>query len=138
VTRNLTALLMLLLAHGAEIGSASATELLMTDSDFGAGYVTLAWPGLGGESFILQEKGGTGWEALYKGTSTASTLTGLSNGDYTYRVISDAGRTTEPLDIRIHHHSLTRAFGFFGTGAVLLLILLAVIFVGVRSRNSTV
>jgi len=123
-----------LLAFGMGIGSASAAELRVTDSDFGAGYVTLAWPDLEGRSFVLEGNDGSGWNELYDGTNTASTLTGLRNGDYRFRVTSNTGATTDPLEITIAHHSLARALSVFGTGAVVFLILLAVLFVGPRRK----
>ena len=135
--RKLVAILLPLLACWIGVGSASAADLQIADSDFGAGYVTLAWPDLQGQSFILEGNDGTGWTELYDGSNRASTLTGLPNGDYRYRVKSNTGASTEPLKVTITHHPLSQALSFFGAGAVVFLILLAVLFNGPRDRDLT-
>jgi hypothetical protein len=77
----------------------------------------------------LQQRTASGWRTIYEGSDTASTLTGLGDGRYEFRlrhvrgVTGDAGWSA-PLLIEIQHHSLARALGFFAMGAAMFLVLL--------------
>ncbi len=68
------------------------------------------------------KKNGT-WITLYEGRDTASTLTGLKNGDYIFRLRAEQGEWSEPLTVVIEHHALWKAYAFFAAGFVLFLIL---------------
>jgi hypothetical protein len=77
---------------------------------------------------------------LYRGKDTATTITGLPDGDYFFR-ISDAseGASTanwsEPVRLQVRHHSLSRAFGFFTIGVVVFLGTLALVVNGSRRQS---
>lgn len=85
--------------------------------------MTLGWSGSEGAQYTLQTERNGSWVSLYEGTDTASTLTGLSNGDYVFRVRENDGEWSAPLTVTIKHHPLVRAWAFFISGFVLFIIL---------------
>lgn len=102
--------------------------LQVGDNGSSAGYVTLVWPDAEGASFTLEEQSGEGWTTLYEGSARATTLSGLSNGTYVFRLSSDGAGAPSVLTFEVAHHPLSRALMFFGLGAVLFLILLFILF----------
>lgn len=97
-----------------------------------AGFITLSWSGQTDSIFTLQSFKQGGWVTLYEGRDTATTLTGLSNGVYLYRVKEQNGAWSQPLKVIIQHHPLWKAFAFFTLGLVLIIILCGLLF----SRSS--
>lgn len=68
------------------------------------------------------------WITLYEGRDTASTLTGLKNGEYAFRLREGQGDWSETLTVVIEHHPLWKAYAFFGAGFVLFIILCGLLF----------
>lgn len=100
-----------------------------------AGYLTLNWANSGASKpYKLQMDKGSGWQTIYEGEDTATTLTGLANGNYSFRINSADPATIDddlwqpPLSVEIAHHSLTKALAFFISGLVIFLTLLWLLF----------
>lgn len=110
------------------VSSSGAATIQMTDDGRTAGYVTLAWPDAKG-NVLLERKDGANWTEIYKGSDGATTLTGLPNGTYAYRVTDDTG-VSPVFTVTIAHHPLSRAFSFFGMGFIMFMVLLALLFRG--------
>lgn len=107
-----------------------------------AGYYSLNWKAAGrGAVFELQEAGSAGFaegEARYIGPDTAIQLSGLSDGDYFYRVRvieprSEATGWSEVVQVQVEHHPLSRALIFFTVG---LIVFLATVILIVRGSKS--
>ncbi len=63
------------------------------------------------------------------------TITGLRDGDYYFRLVNDTEPSTQPLLVRVQHHSLERAGLVFGLGLLLFTTLVATILIGKRGRE---
>ena len=108
---------------------AGAAEIQMTDDGRTAGYATLAWPDAKGD-VTLERRDDGAWTPIYQGPDDATTLTGLHNGTYVYRLRDASGAVSRPYELTIAHHPLGRALAFFGTGLVMFIVLLALLFRG--------
>jgi len=104
-----------------------------------AGYFRLTWRDVPGAEYELQQAQSDNFNdarTLYHGRDQASVISGLANGHYYYRIGNTAtGQWSEPLEIEVKHHTLTRAFGFFTLGAVMFLATLGVLISGTRRRG---
>ncbi|WP_262690849.1 hypothetical protein [Kordiimonas aestuarii] len=105
---------------------------MISDDGSTAGYATIAWPDVDGESFVLEEKRGSKWVAIYNGPDRATTLSGLADGEREYRLKADGVVVGDVLALAIQHHPLSRAWTFFGVGAVMFVILVALLVSGSR------
>lgn len=114
---------------------AEASELELADDGLSAGYATLGWPTAEGTNFILQQQKDGVWQTLYEGGDRATTLSGLSDGNYRFRLMVDGTRAGVPVEITVAHHPLGRAWTFFAVGAVMFLLLLAMLIMGTRQTN---
>jgi hypothetical protein len=122
-------LLLILLLSAAQT---TAVELEVSPELSTSGTFNLSWEGTEGERYrLLQLNGEAPPRLIYEGTDTARVMTGLPSGDYTYRVDGESGHS-EPRSVTVAHHSLTRAFSFFGVG---LLVFIATIFLVVRGER---
>lgn len=115
----------------------TAADLELADDGLSAGYATLAWPSARGDFFTLQQKVEGDWITLYEGGDRATTLSGLPDGTYQVRLISDGEAASAPLAITVSHHSQARAWTFFALGAVMFLLLLVLLVVGGRKQLAT-
>lgn len=93
--------------------------------------------------FELHERtGDADWIPFYTGADEATTLTGIPNGTYAYRVravlVSTESPDTVPTawsapqSLEVRHHSLAKAFGFLAVGAVVFIATLVLIVTGHR------
>ncbi|TNE62618.1 MAG: hypothetical protein EP335_11545 [Alphaproteobacteria bacterium] len=114
------------------ISAAFADDLMVADNGLSAGYATLAWPDAAGETFLLEREADSGWTAVYDGPDHATTLSGLHNGTYRFRLSADDGMPGDVLEITVAHHPLSRAWMFFGIGAVMFAGLLGLLAAGTR------
>ena len=122
-----------------------AAPQLRVDSDVStAGYYQLNWDGESDSNFVLEESTDpefTQATTLYKGPDTASLISGRSDGTYFYRIrlSSDnpqsAHNWSNVASVEVAHHPLSRAFIFFGIGAVVFIATLAVVMLGNKSQN---
>lgn len=123
---------MILSSFVVGFGAATADDLVIADDGRTAGYATLAWPGVPGKSFVLEENDAGVWRVIYQGPDRATTLSGRPDGRYEFRLKADGQFVTTPLSLTIEHHPLSRAWMFFGIGAVMFVLLLAVLIRGSR------
>ena len=122
-------LILLLVGLVLPVSMARAAEIQMTDDGRTAGYVTLAWPDARGD-VTLERRDDGNWTPIYQGADDATTLTGLPNGTYEYRLRDASGAVSQPYEVTIAHHPLSRALAFFGTGLVMFIVLLTLLFRG--------
>lgn len=110
----------------------AALELTVSPEHSTSGTFNLSWQGPEGETYrLLQLTDDNENRLIYQGTDTARVMTGLPSGDYTYRVETVDG-ASEPRSVTVAHHSLTRAFSFFGVG---LLVFVASVLLVVRGAR---
>tara|TARA_R110000772_G_scaffold55236_11_gene126030 strand:+ start:638 stop:1105 length:468 start_codon:yes stop_codon:yes gene_type:complete len=118
--------------------SCLAEILLNTDSELSTeGYFVLSWQSNADAPLTLQQASSANFLRV-KTTSLpvngAITITGLENGNYFFRVIS-ATEQSQVVQIQVRHHSLLRAFSFFGLGLMLFTILVLTIYLGWRRES---
>jgi len=120
--------------------SLSAQPLLKTSTDLAtAGYFQLSWNGSDSQnSYQLQQSADASFASpitIYNGTDTASVLSGLSDGAYHYRVLDQKGEASNIITVEVTHHSLNKAFAFFGLGALMFVILVVVLVSASRTKD---
>jgi hypothetical protein len=112
----------------------------MVSSD---GKATISWSLPESASVDLQKSHDLAFSnpvTLYQGVDEATVVTGLSNGEYHFRVrvVQASGQVSpwsEPVTLSVEHHSLVRAFIFFGIGAIVFIATLFLIFLGARRQG---
>lgn len=69
---------------------------------------------------------------VYRGTDEASVLTGLSDGQYYFRIrtVADTATWSPPKLVTVQHHSLSKAMGFLALGALVFFSTVLLIFFG--------
>ncbi|MFN4262967.1 MAG: hypothetical protein ACK4IT_04955 [Thioalkalivibrionaceae bacterium] len=73
---------------------------------------------------------------LYRGGDEATTLSGLVNGEYRFRLRAQGSDVwSDEAVVTVEHHSLARAFGFFVVGASVFVVLIVSIAVGIRRSS---
>lgn len=110
-----------------------------------SGYLKLSWSWIPGDTdlatyeFELQRTQDESFSTstdIYQGQDYATFLSGLKNGDYYFRVRVDNGTAvsnwSEPILVRVQHHSLSLAFTLFGLGALVFLLTVGIIVQGNR------
>jgi hypothetical protein len=104
-----------------------------------AGYFRLNWEDEAGADFKLEQAPSSDFNdarVLYQGQDKATVISGLANGHYFYRVgNTGTGQWSDPLEVEVKHHSLTRAFAFFSLGAAMFLATLGVLVFGSRRQQ---
>lgn len=139
------ALLFGALASGAVgIQLAGADPLLSLESDTSvasAGYYQLQWE-TGAKKTRLVESTNPDFSdsrIIYAGPDTARIMSGKPDGDYYYRLETDAAGTpaivSDTLKVKVEHHSLGRAFAFFAIGAAVFAATLGLILIGGRNER---
>lgn len=101
-------------------------------SDTGA--YRLSWTGPDGATFRLEEDG----QALYTGVDHASTVTGRTAGEYSYRVgVQSPGGPiwSEPCRVTVAPPPTWLAAGLFGLGLTVFLVVLIIIVRGHRAHR---
>lgn len=126
-----------LFAMAAGTAVAADAPHLQTDSSTStAGYYRLTWDGDDdGTQYQLQESRQRDFstpQTLYEGPDRASLLSGRHDGEYFYRVRTvpaqgQPGPWSDVVAVEVAHHSLGRAFLFFGLGAVVFIATLVMI-----------
>ncbi len=100
------------------------------------GYFQLSWQG--GQQFVVQQSDTENFsysKTIYQGEDTATSMTGLSDGNYYYRVgtknKSDSTiNWSKPIRVDVAHHSLSRALLFFAMGASVFIAILVAVYLG--------
>jgi hypothetical protein len=73
---------------------------------------------------------------IYRGTDTATVISGKPDGVYSYTVQTGDGKFfSNSLDVSVHHHSLATALKFFSIGAIVFAFILIAIIRGNRQRS---
>lgn len=110
--------------------SAFSADLDLADDGLSAGYATLTWQEVDGKIFELKENTTAGWRTIYSGEDRATTLSGLKNGTYEFALWVDGAQRGEPLALTVKHHPLSRAWIFFGIGALMFVALVSLLMRG--------
>ncbi|MBT8148204.1 MAG: hypothetical protein KJN90_15200 [Gammaproteobacteria bacterium] len=104
------------------------------------GYFVLSWETESDLELVLQQSSNptftTDLEQWSVTGATQFTQSGLTNGDYFYRLIDDGG-ASNTVSVEVAHHSLNRAAFFFTLGAVLFGILISVLLLGRQRTQRT-
>ncbi|MES9832973.1 MAG: hypothetical protein ABW139_12105 [Candidatus Thiodiazotropha sp. DIVDIV] len=112
----------------------SAVELEISPEFSTSGTFNLSWQGGENETYrLLQIDNNDQRQVIYQGADTARVMTGLPNGDYIYQVEGMSG-SSEPRKVTVAHHSLVRAFSFFGIGLAVFLATVIVVVQGNKGR----
>lgn len=123
--------------------SASAAESIVLSSDQSvstAGYYQLSWEmkdASPGAVYILEQKAADAEvaEQIYRGSDTATMISGKADGEYHYIVHTDDGSSSSnPLTVTVAHHSLATAFNFFTIGVLVFIFILIAIVTGNRQQ----
>lgn len=129
------ALLGVALLGATLLGSASVTAATLEADQYESreGYFQLFWEAE--QSVRLVEAEDPEFDdavVLYEGNDTGRVISGRPNGVWFYRLESADGRRelAGPISVTVRHHSLVRAFSFFGLGAGVFLATLALIVTG--------
>lgn len=119
---------------------------LQADTDIAtAGYYQLTWQNADDNVQVeLQEAGNARFQnakPLYRGPDRARMVTGRPDGTYYYRarpldVNGTAGAWSEIIKVKVKHHPLSRALGFFIVGAIVFFSILVAILIGNRRYHS--
>lgn len=139
------ALLVSVLAASTVAGQLALAEpLLSLESDATvahAGFYQLRWEG-GDENLQLVEATNPEFSdarIIYAGPDAARLMSGKPDGHYYYRLEADAAGDaailSDTLMVTVEHHSLARAFAFFGIGATVFAATLGLIIIGGRSER---
>ena len=125
---------------------ASTLVVLESDTDMAtAGYYQLRWESADAATRLVESTDPAFVDArvIYAGPDTARLVSGKPNGTYYYRLESDDRAAGAPvavvsktLKVTVEHHSMTRAFTFFATGAVVFAATLGLILLGGRRERS--
>lgn len=77
-------------------------------------------------------------KTIYAGPDEASVISGLPNQANFYRVRAvGSDNWSAVTKVEVKHHTLSRALGFFALGALMFMIMLAVLIKGARGRAQT-
>ncbi|MCA1790550.1 MAG: fibronectin type III domain-containing protein [Thioalkalivibrio sp.] len=94
-----------------------------------AGFFTLDWSGA--DRFELEQATGPDHadaRIIYRGSDTSTTISGLSDNSYRFRVRAEGAATwSDEAVVVVEHHALSRAFLFFALGAAVFGVLLLAI-----------
>jgi len=110
-----------------------------------AGYFRLSWSieqdqDASSTQYELQQAGNrefTSYSTIYTGADMATVISGLPDRLYFYRVrVNGSNDWSDPVEVEVKHHSLTRAFGFFVLGALMFVTMLVVLIKGARRSAS--
>jgi hypothetical protein len=111
-----------------------ALELQTSTELSTSGTFDLRWTGAQGERFrLLELNDDVSPRLVYQGRDTARVMTGLPDGSYRYQVKGESS-TSQPVNVTVTHHSLNRAFGFFGVGLIVFVATLWLVVRGERGQ----
>ncbi|MEJ2061430.1 MAG: hypothetical protein P8Y64_13250 [Gammaproteobacteria bacterium] len=130
------------LLPGGAAASQPTPRLIASTTEATAGYFKLSWrpEKPQDEDFVLQKSATPDFQdahTIYNGPDTARFISGLKNGDYYFRIQAVAKNSppsawSKPVHIEVNHHSLERAFAFFGVGGTVFFATLGTILIGTR------
>ena len=108
------------------------------------GVARLTWDVPDTASITLQQAPGIAFDQptiLYRGRDSGTTLTGLADGEYFYRIgihsdQSGDAQWSAPVRLEVSHHPLSRAWTFFAVGVVVFVATLGLVFLGSRRHRA--
>lgn len=119
---------------------AVASPTIHSDTELStAGYFQLNWQDESEQSFLLQQSSQADFHdpiTLYQGPDQATVISGLPDGDYYYRVANEDHQWSKPVKVTVKHHSLTKALGFFGLGAIMFIVMVTLLIKGATCKNA--
>ncbi len=133
----------LLITLSSQSPAASPFSLHADPTDSSDGTVTLSWSAADGEQVYIERGIDAGFVhpvVIYRGTDSASVITGLTDGRYFFRGRLERDGTplsdwSKPVSVTVTHHSLNRALLFFALGAVVFLATLLLVIYGARREK---
>lgn len=113
------------------------TTVVFTKSEGSSdtGHFTLTWENPEEKEVTLEVSKNSSFErprALYQGTGTSFFISGLSDGEYYFRLREISPKNAEIFILTVAHRSLTLALSLFALGSVVFLAIVAVILRGER------
>jgi len=133
---GLLLLLPLIASANGQVAIKSSTTI-SNDGSF-----TLSWEIPRNSRIELQQatKQTDTFKTIFKGTDSATVITGLPDGDYLYRArLTDAqgdlSDWSPVLVIKVQHHSISRALSFFLIGAIVFVGTLLLIMLGGKASR---
>lgn len=90
-------------------------------------------------TFTLQQASTPAFDqpvTIYQGPDRARTVSGLLNGEYYYRVGTEANEWSDPVSVHVEHYELRTAFTFLGLGAIVFIATAILIIRGHLSHRS--
>lgn len=124
-------LLLWFLPGGTSLAEATFDSPPERDS---AGFFRLDWSGA--DRFELEQATGPDHadaRVIYRGSDTSTTISGLSDNTYRFRLRAEGAETwSDEVIVVVEHHALSRAFLFFALGAAVFIVLLLAIARGRR------
>lgn len=104
------------------------------------GYFVLNWDtSLSDSPLVLEQSTSPAFDSVITrevAAAGATTITGLADGEYYFRLRSEDRVLSDPVMITVEHHSLARAGTFFLIGACLFGLLITTIFTGNRRMGN--
>lgn len=95
------------------------------------GYFQLSWNQSLPEGILLQQSESVDFTKARQWNVNgveAFSMSGLSNGKYFYRLLSNNNESSNTVEVNVTHHGLAKAWSFFTIGALLFVFLLGYIF----------
>lgn len=96
-----------------------------------AGHVAFGWTADGPVTITLARPDGES-RPVFGGQGERLFLSGLADGDYTLSIAPEGGAVSDTLELEVRHQSLARALWLTLVGAIVFLLVLAVIIRGPR------
>jgi hypothetical protein len=131
--------LILCLALYAAGASAQQPALEIAPAESSDGTARLSWQVKNDHAVVIEQSRKADFsdaKRLYRGTDSASVITGLGNGEYFFRAqfadARDGSGWSNPVRLVVEHHPLSRAFLFFFLGVVVFLATVVLIVAGGR------
>jgi len=72
---------------------------------------------------------------IYRGRDRATTISGLLDGTYFYRVRTEGGEWSEPVGVTVEHHQARKAVFFLALGAAVFLATAGLVITGHRKHR---
>ena len=125
--------------------AATPFSLTVTPQESNDGVARLAWDAPENTAVYIQQSRTEDFQqpaTLYRGNDSGTTITGLKDGSYFFRVAADgvsidAFNWSDPVQLKVAHHTLVRAFTFFAVGVVVFMATLALVVSGSRRSKDS-
>ena len=127
----------------AQAAAAAAPEFVLglSPEQSSNGVARLSWQMPAPQEVWLQQSADAQFNEprlIYRGGDSASTLSGLPDGEYFYRLgglVDGEQRWGEPVRLVVEHHSMAEAWTYFAIGLVVFLATALLVFGGARGAR---